>query len=145
MRRVLRGVFALLLAGCVSPSAPEEALVLTPLQSEVTRGERGLVLVGFRVSNPGQQTMYLPTCGGVVTADVQYRAAPAVAWLESAQANLCYSSFAAGPRTLEPGGSVEGRSEFVLPPGEYRLQLAVSATRDAEPSRSVVSSPFVVR
>jgi hypothetical protein len=103
-----------------------------------------VVSIAYRVDNAGDAAVYLPTCGGMVAADVDQRAGGTL-WASSYALSACYLSFYAGPYRLDPGQSVQGVQTGKIPPGEYRLsvRLALDATSDA--TRSAKSGSIIVR
>jgi hypothetical protein len=131
------------LSACVSSTEPETALTVGLDTREVSRDSVGNAVIPFRVSNAGTATVYLQTCGGFVTADVQQRVGSA--WATAASAFGCFSSIYLGPRQLGPGETTTGTQSVRLGPGEYRLRVLLSLDPQGEPTRSVTSDVITVR
>ncbi len=132
------------LAACATPTESELALVVALDAREFARDSVGNVVVPFRVSNAGSTTVYLPTCGTTVTADIERRNSP-TGWATSAAGASCYLSLYLGPRRLEPGQSVSGVQSARLSTGEYRLRVLVSRDAQQNPNQSATSDVISIR
>jgi hypothetical protein len=138
-------IMAALAAACVGPTEPEAALTVSPTAAQFTRDSLGFVQLTFRVTNAGTSTVYLETCGGVVTAEVQLPERPSLFALSSELALGCFSSFAAGPSALRPGQVIEGRQSGRIPPGDYRLRVLLALKPDRTADRSALSGVISIR
>jgi hypothetical protein len=138
--------FVLLLAttaGCVTSTAPEDALQVSTETSTYTRDSLGYVTIAFSIVNAGGDAVYLPTCGGVVGATLDQRTGGNV-WINSISAVGCFSSFAAGPYRLDPGQTARG-TQLVRPsPGQYRLSVPIALSAIADANRRATSGPFTI-
>ncbi len=127
-------LFLVSVGACASSTEPEDALTVTTAAPQYARDALGFALIPFRVSNASRNTVYLTTCGGVVSANVEQRAGGPV-WAASLAAAGCLSSFHAGPYRLEPGQSVQGSQSGRFTAGEYRLSVPVSLSATANANR----------
>lgn len=128
---------------CVSSTAPEEALSVAPTATRFVRDSSGFVQISFRVTNAGNTAVYLATCSGVVSADVQSNSAtPALS--SSANSLICLSPLDAGPYELRPGQTIQGNRRGRILPGDYRLRVPVRLRRDGAANRSAFSSVITV-
>lgn len=136
---VMASSLTLLLAGCVSSTAPEEALSVGLTTRAFGRDSLGFVRIGFRVSNAGNTTVYLNRCGVEVAADIERRDAPEQWALTSSAITSCASSLYLGPYRLDPGQTVQATQTARLTVGEFRLRVLVSLDADGPPTRSTTS------
>ena len=122
-------------------SQPEDQLVVTAVQPLPQRDSLGFADIRFQVTRHGARTMYLETCGGVVTADVQQRTTT-LTWSSTPVASLCFSSDHAGPHRLEPETSVIGVQRARVTAGEYQLRIPVGPSESTASEGSAYSGPI---
>jgi hypothetical protein len=140
---IVAAAFVIALSGCSSATAPEDQLIVAAVQPLPTRDSLGFSDLRFQVTNTGDRTLFLETCGGVVAADLQQRTTT-LAWSPIPVASLCYSSFYAGPYRLDPGSTVAGVQRGKIPAGEYRLRIAVGRTEATVGAGSAFSEPIQI-
>lgn len=144
LSRIAFFAVAPVLAACTSSTGPEDALVVTPTVTTVTRDAQGNATVNFTVLNTGGRDVYLATCGGTVGAVTELRTAGGQ-WLAEYDVMACYSSLAVGPQLLVPGATVTGSQTFhAAAPGQYRLKVLVALKADENPERQAWSSAITV-
>ena len=145
LRQIAALIVTAFAAACVGPTEPEDAVTVSPTAPQFTRDSLGFVQVTYRVTNAGNTTVYLETCGGAVAAAVLHTTGPGTMTLASGAIGLCYSSFYAGPYALRPGQVIDGRESGRIPPGDYRLRVAMALQADAAAERSALSGVISIR
>jgi hypothetical protein len=143
LRAVRLALLALTVAACASSTEPEAALAVSATATQYVRDTSSQITITFRVSNGSRTTMYLPTCGGRIYANLDQRVGNA-AWVTKAIVGNCYSSFAAGPLRLDPGQSAQATQTLRVAPGEHRLSVSVALDATSEPTRAAYSTSITI-
>jgi hypothetical protein len=107
---------------CAAPNGPSDALSVTVVSAE--RNSSRIVRFDLRLTNSGSVPLYVPGCGGVVSAWLQVKRAGA--W-GTFGGGLCHGDVSQGALPIAPGESV-GASVGVggADAGEYRAVISVA-------------------
>lgn len=143
MKKILSALPFILLAACSSPfsSSGLELTVRTDEEEYVANPISSVSLVGFIVKNEGDESIYVPHCGEVIVAVDRREGGD---WRQAyGGGSLCQAINTSGPLEVQPGDSVRSVVS-VGEPGEYRIRVRATDSRDSNRFHERVSNTFTV-